>query len=272
MLKNFIYLNQPTLDSYLSALEDGSRTKVESQKSTNEAVSGGAGIKVPVVDLKLGVDAEHGTGSSETTSRIDTPEARFERLLKLAHADADASDWIEAINPDTDLSAARIGTMVELECEVYIPDMIKMLSPGGGIGELVNTIESFAKIAPAFGTNIANMPSSDQLGAVKSAVGLLGSDSAFVGEPTGGDSDWKVSGKLLHQHVRGEVEGYARVIGKVSAIVGTGKWVPLLAMPGMNALPREQRREMERKGPEAGQEQNWVKGPALLLDVLAIYR
>jgi hypothetical protein len=67
-------------------------------------------------------------------------------------------------------------------------------------------------------------------------------------------------------------DGYAKVVGKVSTQWGKGQWKLLLALPGMDLLSRDKRREMERKGPNEGQEQNWLEGPAILLDVLTIYR
>ena len=56
------------------------------------------------------------------------------------------------------------------------------------------------------------------------------------------------------------------------AVWQAGQWKPLLSLPGMNVLPREQRRKMEREGPESGQEASWLEGPAVMLDLLAIYR
>ncbi len=40
----------------------------------------------------------------------------------------------------------------------------------------------------------------------------------------------------------------------------------------MNLLSRERRREMERTKPATGKEEEYLSGPSLMLDVLAIYR
>lgn len=264
MLKNFIYLNEQALDSYLGALEDGLRSSVEDRKSTSGSVSGGG-------DLKLArLDGEKAHAEEATTSRTDTPSARFERLQQLARADVDASGWIDIINPDVDLKGLGTGALVELECEIYVPEIVKMLSPSGGLAKAIGQVESLAQLAPAFGSEISGLPAKGQLDAMKGLAGALGGDAMFVGEPN--DSDWHVAGKLLDQFLNGEVEGFANVVGKVSTQWASGNWKPLLALPGMNLMPRDKRREMERKGPEAGQEQNWLEGPALMLDVLAIYR
>lgn len=264
MLKNFIYLNEPALDSYLSALEDGLRGSVQAKTAKSSSISGKAGV------AGVGVGGDHERQQEETTSRTDTAAARFERLQKLALEDVEASGWVDVVDPDTDLNGLGTGALIEIECEIYVPEIVKALSPSGGLAKAIGQIEAFAQIAPAFGTELTGMPGQGQLDAMKSVAGLLGGDAMFVGEPN--DTDWHVAGKLLDSYLQGEVEGYAKVVGKVSTQWGTGQWKPLLALPGMNLLSRDKRREMERKGPNEGQEQNWLEGPAIMLDVLAIYR
>ena len=264
MLKNFIYLNEPALDGYLSALEDGLRGSVQEKKSTSGSVSGKGGV--PVVN----VQGEKGHEEERTTSRTDTASARFERLQRLARGDVEASGWIDVVDPDTDLKGIGIGALIELECEVFIPEMIKALSPSGGLAQAIDQVQALAPLAALLGSDVSGLPAAGQLDAVKGFANNLGGDAVVVGEPN--DSDWRVAGKLLDPYLHGEVEGYARVVGKVSAVLGTGAWKPLLALPGMNLLSRDKRREMERKGPDEGQEGSWLQGPAIMLDVLAIYR
>jgi hypothetical protein len=264
MLKNFIYLNEPALDNYLSALEDGLRGSVEARTAKTSSVSGKLGV------TGAGIGGDHERQQEETTSRTDTASARFERLQRLAREDVEASGWVDVVDPETDLSGLGTGALIELECEVFVPEIIKMLSPGGGLARAVDQIQSLAQIAPAFGSPLIGMPEQGQLDAMKGFASALGGDAVFVGEPDG--TDRRVAGKLLDQYLKVEVEGFARVVGKVSAQWGKGQWKPLLSLPGMNLQSREQRRAMERKGPDEGQEQNWLEGPAIMLDVLAIYR
>lgn len=264
MLKNFIYLNEPALDSYLSALEDGLRGSVEAKTAKSSSVSGKAGI------AGVGVAGDHERQDEETTSRVDTAAARFERLQKLARKDVEASGWVDVVDPDADLTGIGTGALIELECEIYVPEIVKALSPSGGLARAIGQLESLAQLAPAFGSDLTGMPAQSQLDAMKGLSSALGTDAMFVGEPN--DTDWHVAGKLLDAYLNGEVEGYARVVGKVSTQWGNGQWKPLLALPGMNLLSRDKRREMERTGPDQGQEQNWLEGPAIMLDVLAIYR
>lgn len=90
------------------------------------------------------------------------------------------------------------------------------------------------------------------------------------------DSDvWQVAGQLMPQHMRvavDDLEGEVRIVGKITRKVKPGERHPLLALPGSNILSREKRRELARKGPSSESDDSWVTGPAVILDVLAIYR
>jgi len=264
MLKTFMYLNETTLDSYLSSLEDGLRDSIEAKTSKSSSVRGKAGVGV----VAVGGDQED--LREETTSRSDTASSRFERLQRLARADVEASGWIDVLSADGDLTDIGIGALIEIECEIYIPEVIKALSPVGGMAQALGQLQEIAPLMAQFGGDMSKLPGSDKLDAMKGLANSLGADAMLVGEPA--DSKWQVAGKLLDAHLRGEIDGYARVVGKVSSVLRDGEWKPLLALPGMNLLSRAQRRDMERKGPDAGQEANWLRGPALMLDVLAVYR
>lgn len=68
------------------------------------------------------------------------------------------------------------------------------------------------------------------------------------------------------------VDGVARVVGKVVSTWPAGQWKPLPGIPIYSQLPREARRELERKGPPRGSEMMWLQGPAMQLSLLAIYQ
>lgn len=221
----------------------------------------------------VGMAGVHEGGDSEQEqrrSRIDTPASRFERLRSLALADVASTGWIDINDVEHDFGEVRTGSLIELECEIYVPEVIKALSPSGGLHDALAFVERLAPQAEVMGLDLTNMPSKPQTEAMKSISGLLGSDVVVVGERD--DTDWRVVGRLMDSFVQGEIEGIARVIGKVTTSWKQGHWKPLMALPGMNILPREQRRQMERMQPKAGQEQNHLEGPAFMLDVLAIYR
>ena len=80
------------------------------------------------------------------------------------------------------------------------------------------------------------------------------------------------AGELRQDFVQGELDGVVRLIGKVSKRWPSGQWKPLLALPGSSLLPRQKRRELERTPPKSDTEDQYLQGPACLLDILAIYR
>jgi hypothetical protein len=59
------------------------------------------------------------------------------------------------------------------------------------------------------------------------------------------------------------------VVGQVARALQQNAWHSLVPL---NFLNRDQRRTLEREGPKPEQEKFFRKGPALILDVLEIYR
>jgi len=95
-------------------------------------------------------------------------------------------------------------------------------------------------------------------------LGLRSSATSSVSERTRAD---------LPQVLESILEGRARLVGKVSRVLRSGRWRPFLTFPGMNVVPREERRRMERQPPATGREGvYYLSGPALILDMLAVYR
>lgn len=268
MLRKFIYLDEATLDSYISGLEDGLRDNSTSHTSSSELVGGGGGVKAHIVNAE--VKGEQTNSGAETTSKRDTPEARFERLYRLVHEDTESSGWLDVENLDNDFAGINAGNLIEVECEVFIPSTVRALSSIGDLAGTIDQLESIVNIAPTFGGDISGMPGREEIKALKGVSNLIGDNAVLVGDPFSGDV--KVAGKLIGNYVHSEIEGPARIVGKVSSKWNKGKWKPLLTIPGSNLISREKRREMERKGPDAGREENWLEGPGLMLDILAVYR
>jgi hypothetical protein len=264
MLKNFLYLNEDSLAAYLSALEGGLRNSTERRTSTSSAFGGGINAKV------VTGSADRNREDATTISVADTAQARFERLEEMATADVERSGWTSVVSPDDDLNDVGIGALIDIECEVYVPDMIRALSSTGGMTDALNMFDTLLPLADIFGLDTTKAPDSRQIAAVRSVVTNLGSDQVLVGERD--DTEWRVAGKLLATHLRAEIEGVARVIGKVSAIWKRGEWKPLLSLPGMNLIPREQRRKLEQERPDPEQADRWLEGPAVMFDLLAVYR
>lgn len=240
MLKRFLYLDTDALADYVSALEDGVRNSLERQSE------------------------------GERSTFTDTPQAQFERLLSLANSEPDLAGWFP-VNAETDLSGIKVGHLIDAECEIYIPDIIKALSPHGGLMEALSQFQSIMPAMSAFGVDeVEDLPSREQVDAMKLFSNTLGGKQIAVGEFD--ESELRLTGQLTPKYVKSDVEGRARLIGKVSNTWPVGQWKPLLALPGTSLIPREQRRKMERSKPTDSERGNYLEGPAVMLDILAIYR
>ncbi len=265
MLRRFLYLDERALSDYLSAVEGGTRESAQRRTTTTRAGSGG-------VDLKaVSGRGERSAEEEETLSLADTATARFERLVQLAKSDPDANAWVDVLELDTELAEVGIGTIVEIECEIYVPDTVKMLSAAGGLPQALDQLDALTPFAAALGLDTeSGLPNKGERDAVRGFVQALGSDQVLVGEFD--SSDWRVVGPLAGAYVNGEIEGMAKVVGKVATRWPSGEWKPLLALPGTSLIPREQRRRLQRTQPKADERDQYLEGPAVLLDVLAVYR
>jgi len=160
--------------------------------------------------------------------------------------------------------------MIDVECEVYVPDVIKALSSSGGITQALDALEALLPAAQTFGFDTTGLPSKKEREGVKKFAAVLGGNQVAIGELD--DSDWRLAGQLKGEFINGDIEGRARMVGKISTRWAKGVWKPLLALPGSSLLPRAERRALERKRPEEGEDENYLEGPAVMLDILAIYR
>jgi hypothetical protein len=244
MLKRFLYLDTDALADYVSALEDGSRESLERKEGNNSSIS---------------------------TSFADTPQAQFERLVRLAKSDPGLAGWKESENGEFDFLTTENRSLVDIECDIYVPEIVKAFSPDGGLVAALDQLDAILPFASFFDENATEgLPTREQRDVMKGFVGALGGKLIAVGELD--SSDWKVAGQLAPEYIKGDVEGNARIVGKVASRWGEKQWKPLLALPGSSLMPRDQRRQLERSKPKPGEEGNYLPGPAIMLDVLAIYR
>lgn len=264
MLRRFIYLDRSALHQYITALEGGSLSSSSSRSLKGGARSGGVDTRV------VRADGERSHEEESSRSTTDTDEARFDRLLRAAADDPEALAWIEVVEPDSDFDAIGVGAMVSWECDVYVPDIIQMLGQSGETLPAIGMMQELLPAATRLGLDTEGLPGAEEMEAVAAFVGGMNAKALVVGEDD--DTDWRVAGNLVDEFVMGELDGRARLVGKVVKVLRPGQWKPYLSFPGMNLLSREERRKKERQRPDPGSEGEYLAGPALMLDVLAIYR
>lgn len=266
MLINAKYLNSDQLASYVAALEDGVRESRSSHLSKDTSKKGGFDAKFAHGELgATRVD-------DETISIKDHDHARLKRLLSVAETRPDELGWVDVLQPDADLSGARIGNLIKWECDVYIPEMIKALQSNGGMAKAVRMVQDLAPAAEAMGLDMAGLPSQAELGAISSLTERMEVAPILIGDDE--DTEWKIVGSLNTKWIRDldELEDRCIVIGKVRKVIPEGRWHLLASLPGMNLISRDERRKKERTGPtNDGEKSQYVEGPAVVVDFLAIY-
>jgi len=248
----------------VTALEGGLTTESTTRLRRSGTGAGGVDAKV------LRASGEKSREEEELRTRADTDEARFDRLLRAAAAEPEALDWVEVLQPDTDLDGIGIGAMLSWECDVYIPAIVQILARSGGALGAIGMMQNVLPAARSLGLDTEGLPNDQEMRAVSGLISGMDASLLVVGEDD--ETDWQVAGQLTDDSLHGDVEGRARIVGKVSKIVPTGRWKLYLTFPGMNLLPRAERRRMERQAPAPGDEDKYLSGPALMLDILAIYR
>ncbi len=266
MLINALYLDEIALESYIAALEGGLRDSGSSSRSDGRGFGGSFSLSL------VKADAHTDSGSQDTVVIKDHSAARLQRLISAGRERSDELAWVEVSQPDLDFSDIGIGSFVHWECEVYIPEFVSALTPGGDLNKAVQLFKGLAPSAQALGLDAPGMPSVEQLDAIARFAENTNIAPVVVGDNS--ETEWKVVGSLLQHAIRPEVsfDGSAIIIGKVKKRIPKDGWYPIVSLPGMNLVSREERRRRERKGPESeNHKKQFIQGPALVVDYLAIY-
>lgn len=264
MLRKFSYLDGQALQQYLSALEGGLAR--DSTVRTASKGTGGGKLGVKVVEAH----GERTVEQERSQTLADTDESRFARLVDAADADPDALGWVDVRDPEVDFAGIGIGAMISWECELFVPENVRALARSGEMLPAIELMQSLAPMAETLGLDLDGIPSVGELDAY---AGLLrGMNASLVAVGDDEETDWSVAGTLQDAWLAGEIEGRGIVVGKVQKVIKEGNFQPFLTFPGMNLVSREERRRMNKIPPAEGKEAEYLGGPALVLDVLAIYR
>ncbi|HEY3381823.1 MAG TPA: hypothetical protein VGK32_08650 [Vicinamibacterales bacterium] len=264
MLTQLVYLDEEALDQYVGAIEGGLISSATSRVSVSGSAEAGLDLKV------VGGKGARARENEDERVVQDTPAARFARLLAAAAANPDALGWLDIMDADADLAGIGIGAMVSWECDVYVPDVVRMLARAGGALDALRMMRGLLPNAHAFGLDTSGLPADAEMGAMAGLLESMQVETLVAGEDEA--TDWRVAGQLRRAPNLDRLEGRARVVGKVTRVLSEGQWKPFLTFPGMSILPRAQRRALERQAPPPEKEDEYLHGPALMLEILAIYR
>jgi hypothetical protein len=132
---------------------------------------------------------------------------------------------------------------------------------------MFDMIEAVRPAAGLFGQSLDDLPDESQVSAMRGVMGAMRSDLVVVGDQ---DLDGpSIAGKLNRDYLRDSPEGLVTVVGKVAKRWDEGTSHSLVALPGASLMTRRQRRARSR---DVGSDEDVLHGPALTLDVLAIFR
>jgi len=261
ILRDFLYIDEGKVDQYLSQVEGGLRSS--SSRSHRSAASGGGKAGLPGF---VSGEIAREEASEETTSSVDTAMSKFDRLVSLVAGHHDEVNWVEVLS-SADLAAAAPRKLLEADLELVGTTDLDQIRPGGALDGLTALADVLGALG---GANVAGLPSSDQMAALKN-IGEQMQDRMMRGLALA-DETTTVFGMLPDAGVLRPIEGEARVVGKIITIVPPGSWALPPNLPIYTNLPREKKRELARKGPANPEQQKfWIAGPAIELDVLAVW-
>jgi hypothetical protein len=268
MLKNFLYLDEEMLSGFLSSLEGGVMGTREEKSKTGGATS-------LAVDAKIAKASKQKTLADESSIQwSDNSHSKFERFESLAQDNPAKSLWIDVYSEE-DMAGARHGSIINVNCELFIPQYAKVLAKNGGVGkifEMLDEMESSGVPLEAMGLKAENMPTKAQRGMAGALSNLMGSNIAVIGDDFAGD--WKIAASLKEQFIKNgmdDLEDEIRLVGQVKKIWRKGHSEQLVAMQGMSLMNRDDRRKAKKSGSSTAGFGETVEGPAVRVNVIAIY-
>ena len=266
-VKKIIYLDQKALEQYATPIEGGSL--MNTQTMTNYGGSASAGVSVGFAEARAGGEG----GRQHTHNVADTPATMFTRLLEAVKKD---TGWKEITDPDRQFPGLGVGDLVSWNCELHIPDVSHAVAKSGDglraidvVQKLIATAEEIAPDHPQLAQQAP--PVKSALSAFASLVEAADARRSVVGEDD--NAEWKALGSVTEQHIptgdAHDIDGRLTIVGQVVKLVPANRWHSLVQTPLIN---RAQRRKLEIEGPSPKQEKYHLRGPLVVLDVLAIYR
>jgi len=148
--------------------------------------------------------------------------------------------------------------MFVAECYVDIPSVSRAM---GATEELAGLADLMKAFAPAQ----MDKETEEAMRGLSQFSAMTGGDFVATGDLRDGEAT--LAFKLTPAGLRvpiGELEGDSIVVGRIQRKWPEGQRFPLLNVPGLNLMSREDRRRMEREKPADDQEGMYVNGPACL--------
>ncbi|WP_148660129.1 DUF6414 family protein [Streptomyces globisporus] len=258
ILRRFLYLDEQLVRESLAQADSGIiEEQTITRTNSKDGKLGG--------DLKLGpaaAKAEKGKVSSEEIAQVlkQTPESQFNRLYQWLE---DSSQMVEIFAADAEVwRGLHSGEVVAVQCELEVPTASRfMTSP--------EEMEALSQMAGLFGQAMDE----GQRAAFEGFAALSrSSEQRVVAIGDVDDGAPKIVSALKKSALRvgyEELENEATVVGILQKKIPARERHLLFNLPGMNLLPRAERRRMAQASD--ADPSMFIEGPLGIVTPLAIF-
>lgn len=258
--RSFLYIDHEEVESLLSGVEGGTFSEESQREQGGSGWGGRAEGRVGPVGGSYTGDVRDTHERSRTMQQ--TAEARFSRLMQEIDDDPDESVLVCSSGSSNPWREAEENRFVRFTGSLDVPEFVVALANSG----------DYLRIGQAFENVGAIQISKEQ----RNALEGMASVNEAIGErlpifmETGLDHPTVVL-PLTSRMSRARIDRYAgraTVVGRVSERVPERTKHTLFEIPGMRQMNRKQR----RAGGDRGMQNLEVEGPALILNVIAVFQ
>lgn len=253
--RDFVYLEIETIDSFLSSVEDG----LYDSEDRETEISGSGN---PYFDS---LENDSTTTSDRRRRRLQqNGPSKFSRLVKYIEDDPEE----RIVRTGGEYEHLLEGAFCQLSGEVEVPDAVAAMA-------ISKDFLSLGKTLQGFGLNLIDESDMQKIEAVSEASEHLGNRVSVLMDVPGLKQRVVLSLRKDTASARFyDLSGNLTVFGRVSSLVKHGDSYKLLEIPGERHMSRQQRRAVARGKDiaSASFDGREIKGPAIILNAIAIYR
>jgi hypothetical protein len=264
-LRKFQYLDTDTLDDYLSTLEgfviDSPVDEIEKE---TKGVKGEAGYKGLI---GAGGGVEKSREVKQTLAVTDA--AKFQKLYSILEGD-EGFIYLDLIDNSV-WNKIRRGDLIELEGNIRFPKFLSIINAIQGLNSTIDLVQITGN------TDMSNIyDDTTYKGFLVLSEMASNRPLTIIMEPSS-TSGYCFTANIKRDYIRpGGIEGEATIFGKVERIILDGEkfevfnLLPDLDEKVINSFLKMNRKQKKVNFPSELKE--IIKGPALVLHILAIYR
>jgi hypothetical protein len=263
-LRDFIYVDDQLVESFLSQVEGGlSDEEIQTASSGRDAKGGLAlGAGPAKLSAAAGRDAHE---SSERTVR-QTSDSRCARLIDQLEA-TDAAQYLEALD-DAIWAQLRRSEALQIEAEGAVPTIVRF-------AETARSVNGLADVMEAFGSGVLDDEARAAMEGIASFVGLM-QTVPLIARPIGA-TDYAFIAPLKRDGLRGSLDqlaGEMSVLATLQRKLRPDEQWSIFNEMGLAGLPESARQDMTEAFAQADEtfSDAVISSPAALVTTVAVWR